>query len=123
MLFVDDGHQYKTHRVVLDVIRHTFSENALTSTIRDNTGSSLSTDDSWIIGSTWSRGFSGVHKMFMKPEIRLNQSPTGKKNLLKPEIGLKSSPVNSISRSAVRLSPTTDFLVHQRILYRYDVES
>ena len=70
LALVDDGHQYKTHRVVLDVIRpgHTISENALTSTIRDNTGSSLSTDDTWIIGSTWSRGFSGVHKMFMKPE-------------------------------------------------------
>ena len=82
MPLVDDGHQYKTHRVVLDVIRpgHTFSENALTSTIRDNTGSSLSTDDTWIIGSTWSRGFSGVHKMFMKPEMRLNLPPTGKKN-------------------------------------------
>ena len=67
---VYDGHQYKPHIGVLDVIRpgHTFSENALTSTIRDNTGSSLSTDDTWIIGSTWSRGFSGVQKMFMKPK-------------------------------------------------------
>ena len=81
---------------------HTFSENAVTSIIRDNTGSSLSTDDTWIIGSTWSRGFSGVHKMFMKPEIRLNQSPTGK-NILKPEIGLKYSSVNTISLSEINI--------------------
>ena len=79
MALVDDGHQYKTHRVVLNVIR---PENALTSTIRDNTGSFLRTDNTWIIGSTWSRGFSSVHKMFMKPEIRLNPSPTEKKIFL-----------------------------------------
>ena len=74
MPLVDDGNQYKTHRVVLDVIRpgHTFSENAPTSTIRDNTRSSLRTDNTWIIGSIWSRGFSGVHKMSVTLELRLN---------------------------------------------------
>ena len=92
-------------RVVLDVITpgYTFSENDLTSTIRDNTGSSLSTDDTWIIGSTWSRGFSGVHKMFMKSEIRLNPSPEEEKNLLKPEIRLKFFSVNTISQSKTHI--------------------
>ena len=40
------------------------------------------------------RGFSGVHNIFVKPEIRLNLSPVNK-IFLNPELRLKPSPVNT----------------------------
>ena len=63
-----------------------------------------------------SKGFSGVHQIFVKPEIRLWTS-----NFLNPEIRLKPSPVNI--KFLYWCTPdfhcwcTPDFDVHQRILY------